>query len=244
MLVGHAGQRRELQAELVLGRRHLVVVLLDLGSPSCAIAASISRAHVLRRVLRRHREVALLGADAVAEIAALVVGVGVGRQFDRVELEAGVVGVGAVACTSSNMKNSASGPKKIGVADAHRLDHALGLLGDAARIAVVGLAGGRLEHVADQHQRGLGEERIDAGGRRIRHQAHVELVDRLPAGDRGAVEHLAFGERVLVDHGDVEGDVLPLAARIGETEVDVFHVVVLDHLQDIFGRRHGMLPFR
>ena len=42
--------------------------------------------------------------------------------------------------------------------------------------------------------------------------------------------------------GHVEGDVLPLAARIGETEIDVFHVVVLDHLQDIFGRRHGY-PF-
>ena len=78
------------------------------------------------------------------------------------------------------------------------------------------------------------------GGRRIRHQAHVGLVDRLPAGDRRAVEHLAFGERLLFDHRDVEGDVLPLAARIGETEIDVFHVVVLDHLQDVFGGRHGM----
>jgi hypothetical protein len=47
----------------------------------------------------------------VAEIAALVVGVGVGRELDRVELEAGVVGLGA-NCTSSNTKNSASGPKK------------------------------------------------------------------------------------------------------------------------------------
>ena len=75
-----------------------------------------------------------------------------------------------------------------------------GLLGDAARIAVVGLAGGRLEHVADQDERRLGEERIDAGDRRIRHQVHVGLVDRLPAGDRGAVEHLAFGEGVLFDH--------------------------------------------
>ena len=35
---------------------------------------------------------------------------------------------------------------------------------------------------------------------------------------------------------DVEGDVLPLAARIGESEVDVFHVVVLDHLHDILWR--------
>jgi hypothetical protein len=76
----------------------------------------------------------------------------------------------------------------------------------------------------------------------IRHQAHVGLVDRLPAGDRGAVEHAAFGEGVLFDHRLVEGHVLPLAARVGEAEVDVFHVVVLHHLQDIFSRRHGY-PF-
>ncbi len=76
------------------------------------------------------------------------------------------------------------GPKKDGVADAGGFHHALGLLGDAARIAVIGLAGGGLEHVADQRQRGLGEERIDAGGGRIRHQVHVGFVNRLPAGDR------------------------------------------------------------
>ena len=155
------------------------------------------------------------------------------------ELEAGVVGIGPVLDVVEH-EELGFGSEEDGVADARRLDHALGLLGDAARVAVVGLAGGRLEHVADQHQRGLGEERIDGRGRRIRHQAHVGLVDRLPAGDRGAVEHLAFGKGLLFDHGDVEGDVLPLAARIGEPEIDVFHVVVLDHLHDILWRRHGM----
>ena len=40
---------------------------------------------------------------------------------------------------------------------------------------------------------------------------------------------------------DVEGDVLPLAARIGETQVDVLDVVVLDGLQDVFGGLHGYL---
>ena len=65
-----------------------------------------------------------------------------------------------------------------------------------------------------------------------------DLVDRLPAGDRGAVEHLAFGKGVLFDHADVEGHVLPLAARIGEAQVDVFYVVVLDRFQDVFGGLH------
>ena len=231
-------QRRELQAELVLRRRDFVVVLLDLAAHARHRAEHF-RAHVLRGVLRRHREVALLGADVVAEIAAFILGVGVGREFDRVELEAGLVGLGGIFDVVED-EELGFRTEEDGVADAHRLDHALGLLGDAARIAVVGLAGGRLEHVADERQRRLGEERIDDGGCRVRHQAHVGLVDRLPSRDRRAVEHLAFGEGLFFDHRDVEGDVLPLAPRVGETEIDVFHVVVLDHLQDVFGRSHGM----
>ena len=151
--------------------------------------------------------------------------------------EAGVVGLGGVAHVVEH-EELGLGAEIDGVADAHGLDHGFGLAGDAAGIAVIGLAGGRLEHVADEHQRRLGEERVDAGGGGVRHQAHVGLVDRLPAGDRGAVEHLAFRERLLLDHPDVEGHVLPLAARIGEPEIAVLYVVVLDQLQDIFGRRH------
>ena len=51
---------------------------------------------------------------------------------------------------------------------------------------------------------------------------------------------MAFGKGVLFDHADVKSDMLPLAARIGEAEVDVFYVVVLDHFHDILWRRHGM----
>ena len=91
------------------------------------------------------------------------------------------------------------------------------------------------------HGRG-GEERVHARRGRVGHQRHVGFVDRLPAGDRRAVEHQAVGERVLVDQRLIEGDVLPLAARIGEAQVDIFDVVVLDRLQDILGGLHG-LPF-
>ena len=35
------------------------------------------------------------------------------------------------------------------------------------------------------------------------------------------------------------GDVLPFAARIGKAEIDVFHVVVLDHLHHVLRRSHG-----
>src|ERR1700676_2106801 len=66
----------------------------------------------------------------------------------------------------------------------------------------------------------------------------VGFLDRLPAGERRAVEHQALGEGLLFDHADVEGHMLPLAARIGETQVDVFDVVVLDRFQDVFGGLH------
>src|SRR6185312_1509728 len=64
------------------------------------------------------------------------------------------------------------------------------------------------------------------------------FIDRLPAGDRRTVEHQALCKGIVVDHADVKSHVLPLAARIGETQVDVFDVVVLDRLQDVFGGLH------
>ena len=75
-LVRHHGQRREFQPEFVLGGRHLVVVLLDFDAHARHGGEHLG-AHVLHRILRRHREIALLGPDAVAEIAAFVFGVGI-----------------------------------------------------------------------------------------------------------------------------------------------------------------------
>ena len=198
-------------------------------------------AHVLRRILRGNREVAALGADAVPEIAALVGRVRVGRQFDRVDLEAGVVGLGSKAHVVEDEEFGLRAEEG-GVADPGRLEIGLGLLGDAARIAIVGLAAGRIENVAvDDHGRG-GEEGVHARRSRVGHERHVGFVDRPPAGDRRAVEHQALGESLLVDQRLIEGYVLPFAPRVGETQIDIFDVVVLDRLQDILGGLHG-LPF-
>ena len=172
-------------------------------------------------------------------IAALVFGVGIDGEFHRVELEAGIVGLGLVFHVVED-EEFGLGSEIDGVTDPHRFDHGLGALGDAARIARIGLAGRRLEYVAHQNQRRFREERIDRRRRRIRHQAHVGFVDGLPAGDRGAVEHLPFGERVFLDQAHVKGDMLPFAARIGEAEIDEFHVAVLDHFHDVLRRGHGM----
>ena len=214
-----------------------MVVLLDLHAHRRHGGEHLA-AHVLRRIERRDREVAALGLDAVAEIAAVVIGVAVRRQLGGIELEAGVVGVRHEAHVVEHEELGLRADIDR-VADAGRLQEGLGLLGDAARVAVVGLARRRLEDVAGDRHRGGGEERVHAGGGRVGHEGHVRLVDRLPAGDRRAVEHDAVGEHVLVDDRDVEGHVLPLAARVGEPKVDVLDVVVLDRLEHVFRGLHG-----
>jgi hypothetical protein len=83
-------------------------------------------------------------------------------------------------------------------------------------------------------------EGVDVRRVQVGPQLHVGLVDRLPAGDRGAVEHGAIGEEVLIDHVDVEGDVLHLAAHVGEADVDIFDVLLFDFSQDILVVRHGV----
>ena len=107
-----------------------------------------------------------------------------------------------------------------GVADARGIHIVLGGLGDGARAAAIALAGGRLETSQIRIERGLGEEGIDHCGVEIGHQRHVGFVDRLPAGDGRAVEHRAVGQEIFVDHRQVERDVLPLSARVGEAQID------------------------
>jgi hypothetical protein len=49
-----------------------------------------------------------------------------------------------------------------------------------------------------------------------------------------------FGEELLVDHVDVEGDVLELAPHVGEAKVDVADLLLPDLRQDLL-RRHRRL---
>jgi hypothetical protein len=81
------------------------------------------------------------------------------------------------------------------------------------------------------------------GGRQVRTQLHVRLVDGLPAGDRRAVEHGAVVQEVVVDQIDVEGDVLHLAADVGEADVDVFDVLFLDQARMSLAVLMSDIPF-
>ena len=235
-LVGVAGQRVELDAQLVLRGSHLMVVLFDhdahLGNHGQHLGT-----HVLQAVHRRDREIAALDARTVTHVAGLVVGIVVGRQFGRVQLEAGVVGIGLVLHVVEH-EELGFGADIDRVADTLGLEVGFCLLGGAARVTVIGFARDRIENVADQHHGRLREERVHVRRLGVGHQHHVGLVDRLPARDRGPVEHHAVGKHVLVHRRNVHRDVLPLALRVGEAQIDVLHVVVLDLLENIVGCGH------
>ena len=71
------------------------MVFFDLRAHPCHRAQHF-RAHVLGRVQRRDREIALLESDMMSEVAAFVLRVRVRRKLYRVELEAGVVGLSRI----------------------------------------------------------------------------------------------------------------------------------------------------
>jgi hypothetical protein len=173
----------------------------------------------------------------MAEVARLVIGVVVRRQFVGVELEAGIVGIGLVLDVVED-EEFGFRSDEYGIADAGCLQIGFSLLGGAARVAVIGLARNRVENVAQNDHGGLREERVHMDRFRIRHEHHVGLVDGLPSADRRTVEHDAIGKHVLVDASDVHCHVLQLTLGIREAQVNEFYVIVLDLLKNFACGRH------
>src|SRR5690606_18309666 len=60
-----------------------------------------------------------------------------------------------------------------------------------------------------------------------------------PAGDRGAVEHLAVLEQRVVHDRLGEGHVVLHAAHVGEAQVDPVDLVVADEFLDVVVGGHG-----
>ena len=233
-------QRREAGADLALpGGGDLVVVHLDLDAHLLEREAHRG-ADVLQRVDRGHREVAALHRRPVAQVAALeLVGRGPGRFLGE-DL--------AVAARHVDVPLDGVEDEELGlgtevgdVAEAGGLEVGLGALGERARVALVALAVGRLHDVAGDVDGRLVHEGIDDGRVRIRHQQHVGGLDALPSGDRRAVERVARLELVDAEVLRRHRDVLLLAARVGETEIDELDVLLLEHLEDVgAGRGHGV----
>lgn len=185
-------------------------------------------------------EVAALHAGTVAAVGAVILGAAVPCRFFRVDLEEGVAHFVGETDRVEDEEFRLRAEER-GFGDAGGLQVGLGTLGDAARAAAIGLHGGRIEDVTADHQGRIGVERINVGAGRVRQQHHVRFVDALPAGDRAAVEHLAFFEQRRFDDADREGDVLLDATHVHETQIDELDLVVLDQLLNVFhGHRYDL----
>src|SRR5690606_13293094 len=152
----------------------------------------------VQAVYRRNREVTALDARTVAAVGALEVVTGNPGSFfgvDLVHLAAHArAPLDAVEYEEFRLRTEQGG-----VGNAGGLQVFLGALADGTRVTVVALDGGRLDDVAaHDHGADIGE-RIHHGGGIIRHQDHVGLVDVLPAGNGGAVKHLAVFEELFVN---------------------------------------------
>ena len=78
-------------------------------------------------------------------------------------------------------------------------------------------------------------ERIDEGGFGCGQHEHVGFVDRLPAADAGAVEAETVFEDVLVERLGGDGEMLPQAGKIHETQIDGLDFLFTDQGQNFFG---------
>jgi acetylornithine deacetylase/succinyl-diaminopimelate desuccinylase-like protein len=159
---------------------------------------------------------------------------GLGCSDDKWGLAAMVMIARALQPAASGLKKrvifASTVDEESGVGNAGGLEVGLAALGNRARIAVVALAVGGLDHIAGEEQRRLVGEGVHMRGIGIRHQRHIGRLDALPARDRGTIEEMAVAELGLAERRHRYRHVLLLAASIGEAEVDELHLVVLDHL--------------
>ena len=98
----------------------------------------------------------------------------------------------------------------------------LGPLGNAPRIARVGLLSAGFSDGAGQAQGRHGAERINKRRYRVGHGQHVRSLDALPAPDAGAVESQPFAEDFLRQLPDGTTEMLPGAKGIDELYVHHF----------------------
>ena len=239
-IVGGVHQGAEFNAQLVLRRRHFVVMLLNLEAHFLHHLEHFA-AQVLAGIDRRHREIAALDTGAMAEIAVFEFPVAGVRPLGGVDFEIAFVHFGGEFDIVENEKLSFR-TEIGGVADAQTAHVGDRRFRGRARATFIGLVGRRFQHVAENRHRRLGRERIHDRGRQIRAQVHVGFVDRFPAGDRRAVEHETLDQAVFIDGAYGLRQMLHFTARVGETEIDELHVVLLDHFHYAFDIRHGEFP--
>ena len=194
---------------------------------------------VVQGIHRGDREVAAFDVRAVAAVAGFDVGGTVPDAFFGDDFKHDFVHAGLVFHFVENEKFVLRAEVG-GIGNAGGLEVGLGTAGKRARVARVALHGVRLDDVAGEDEGFVRVEGIDVGSGRVGHEDHVGVVDAFPAGEGGAVEHFAFFEEVFVDVRRV-ADVVFFASAVGDAQVKVFDVFVVDELQDVV-RGHAVAP--
>ncbi|EDM30433.1 hypothetical protein RTM1035_10510 [Roseovarius sp. TM1035] len=229
-LVGLLGQRAENQTQFVLAACDFMVVFIHLHADPLHGREHFG-AQVLGVVDRVYREIPALEARTMAGVAHLVFGVTVPRRVNSVYLIRDFVD-GVREAHVVKDEEFSFGAKIGHIADTGRLEICLGFFCRAARIAIVGFAGVGFNNRAMDAKCLFRVERIDICTLGVGHQLHVGSLDRLPARDRRSVEHKAFFEEILIDQVRDHGHMLKFTAHVGEPDIDVVNILILDQLEN------------
>ena len=118
---------------------------------------------------------------------------------------------------------------KVGrIGNSRRFQIGLGADGYRPGVALITLAGQRLDYITGNIDSGLIGKRVEYGAISIRHQCHVGFVDALPACNRRTIKHLALGKNVLVEETGRDRYMLLLTHGIGESKIDELDAVLFD----------------
>ena len=194
--------------------------------------------HLGQRVGRRDREVPLLVPRLVPEVRELLAAAVPGAL---VAVEEVVAGVGLRLIEAHVVEEEELGlrthVRRVG--DAGLAQVRLGLLGDVARVARVGLLGDRIVDRADDAT-AWASRKTDRSSPSPASGIidHVGRVDGLPSADRRPVERQAVLEQALLEARRRDRRVLPHAREIDELQVDELDLVLLRELEH-FLRCHG-----
>ncbi len=229
-------QGAECDTQFVLRRSNFVVVLFATHAHFVDVVDHFGT-DVVCRVNWRDREVTTLRTRTVAAVAAFEFGAGVVRTFFGVKRVGHALLRGAPTNVVEHEEFRLCA-EICGVADTSGFHVCQCAFRGRTRATLVTLAGGRFDNVTNKDQGRLRGERINNGGRRIRHQDHVGFVDFFPTGNRRTVEHDAVNKDVFVDGADILCGVLPFTFGIGKAQIDKLDAFFFDQIKYRSSVRH------
>src|SRR5215831_2855997 len=138
---------------------------------------------------RSNREIALSKSRPVSEV--VFCPAGVPAPFFGVDVIEPIL-LALIEAHTIEDEELSLGTEVCCVSDSARGQVRLRLAGNKPRVAIVGLLGYWINHVAYQNQRGHFGERVEKIAVRVRYEQHVALMDTRPCADGGSVNTESF----------------------------------------------------